>query len=147
MITVKNVNRKIGGYLMAMFLLMGIAALASTSAQAQYPRNDPYRRDDRYGDRRYGQTNVYEIARQQGFSYGMNAGAADAQRGQSYSPQRSRYWRNADTGYNSYYGNRGQYMQVYRNAFAQGYREGYMRYGGNDRRSNNGRWGNRQWPY
>jgi len=143
---VKNVNKKIGGYLMAMFLLVGIAALANTTAQAQYPRYDPYRRDDRYRDRRYDQTNVYEIARQQGYSYGMNVGAADAQRGQSYSPQRSRYWKNADAGYNSYYGNRGQYKQVFRNAFAQGYREGYMRYGDN-RRSNNGRWGNRQWPY
>ena len=147
--TLNKVYKKVGGYLVAMFLLVGIVALANTTAQAQYRRDDPYRRDDRYGNRRYdpyNQNNVYEIARQQGYSYGMNVGAADAQRGQSYNPQRSRYFRNADAGFNSYYGNRGQYKQVFRNAFVQGYREGYMRYGGYDRRSNNGRWGNGRWP-
>jgi hypothetical protein len=71
----------------------------------------------------------------------MNVGAADAQRGQSYNPQRSRYWRNATEGYNSYYGNKGQYKQVFRAAFEQGYREGFQRYGYNRR----GRWDNR-WP-
>jgi hypothetical protein len=148
--TVKNVNKRIGGYLVAMLLLVGIAALAGTTAQAQYPNYDPYRRDDRYRNRRYdpyNQRNVYEIARQQGYSYGMNVGAADAQRGQSYSPQRSRYFKSADAGYNSYYGNKGQYKQVFRNAFGQGYREGYLRYGGYDRRRNNGRWGNGRWPW
>jgi hypothetical protein len=151
LLTVRNVNKKIGGYLMAMLLLVGIAALASSTAQAQYPYGyDPYRRDDRYRNRRYdpyNQNNIYQIAQQQGYSYGMNVGAADAQRGQSYNPQRSRYFRNANSGYNSYYGNRGQYQQVFRNAFVQGYREGYMRYGGYDRRSNNGRWGNGRWPW
>ena len=84
----------------------------------------------------------HENARQQGYSYGMNVGAADAQRGQSFDPQRSRYWRNATEGYNSSYGNRGQYKQVFRDAFEQGYREGFQRYGGNRR---GGRWDNR-WP-
>ena len=147
----KNVNKKIGGYLMAMFLLVGIAALANTTAQAQYRQYDPYRRNDPYGNRQYGnrrydQNNGYEAARQQGYSYGMNVGSADAQRGQSFDPQRSRYFRNADAGFNSYYGNKGQYKQVFRDAFVQGYREGYSRYGGNNRRNNNGRWGNGRWP-
>ena len=66
----------------------------------------------------------------------MNVGAADAQRGQSYDPQRSRYWRNATEGYDSSYGNKGQYKQVFRDAFEQGYREGFQRYAYN-RRSNN----------
>ena len=43
--------------------------------------------------------------------------------------------------YNSYYGNRGQYRQVFRDAFLQGYREGFQRFAYNRR----GRWGNR-WP-
>ena len=137
-------SKKIGGYLLALFLLFGIITVASSSAQAQYPwgndrdrdrRDERYRRDDRY------RNNSYQIARQQGYSYGMNVGAADAQRGQSYNPQRSRYWRNATEGYNSYYGNRGQYKQVFRNAFEQGYRDGFQRFA-YDRR---GRWGNR-WP-
>ena len=167
-------SKKLGGYLLALFLIIGFATIASTSVQAQYPwgrdrdyrddryrrdrdyrddryrrdrdyRNDRYRRDrdyDRYGRGRYGYG--YETARQQGYSYGVNVGAADAQRGQSYNPQRSRYWRNATEGYSSSYGNKGRYKQVFRDAFEQGYRDGWQRYGYN-RGRNNGRWG-RIWP-
>jgi hypothetical protein len=137
-------SKNIGGYLLAFFLLFGVLTVASSSAQAQWRDRDRDRRDDRYGrrDERYrNNNNGYEIARQQGYSYGMNVGAADGQRGQSYDPQRSRYWRNATEGYNSYYGNRDQYRQVFRSAFEQGYREGFQRYASN-RRS---RWGIR-WP-
>src|ERR1041385_1786786 len=126
-------SSKIGGYLLAFFLLFGVLTVASSSAQAQWRDRDRDRRDDRwdrrdrddrYRDDRYRNRNYnngYEIARQQGYSYGMNVGAADAQRGQSYNPQRSKYWRNASEGYNGYYGNRDQYKQVFRNAFEQGY--------------------------
>jgi len=142
-------SKNIGGYLLAFFLLFGILTVASSSAQAQWDRDrdrrddrrdrrDDRYRDDRYRDRNYG----YQQARQQGYSYGMNVGAADAQRGQSYSPQRSRYWKNGTEGYNSSYGNRGQYKQVFRDGFEQGYREGFQRYASNNRR---GRWDNR-WP-
>ena len=151
-------SKKIGGYLLAFFLLFGIITVASSSAQAQYPwgnerdrrerrdRDDRYNRDrdDRYNrdrDDRYRDRYGYQAARQQGYSYGMNVGAADAQRGQSYNPQRSRYWKNATEGYSSSYGNKGQYKQVFRDAFEQGYRDGFQRFA-YDRR---GRWGNR-WP-
>jgi hypothetical protein len=138
-------SNKIGGYLLAVFLLFGILTVVSSSAQAQWRDRDQDRRDDRWGrrddrnrDRNYG----YENARQQGYSWGMNVGSSDAQRGQNYDPQRSRYWRNGSEGYNSSYGNRGQYKQVFRDAFEQGYREGFQRYGGNRR---GGRRDNR-WP-
>lgn len=141
-------NKKLGGYILALFLILGFTTIASTRVQAQYPgsyeRRDRDRdRDDRYRDNRRNDRYNYETARQQGYSYGMNVGAADAQRGQSYDPQRSRYWKNATEGYNSSYGNKGQYKQIFRSAFEQGYREGFQRYGGNRR---NGRWNNR-WPY
>jgi hypothetical protein len=137
---------KTGGYLLAFFLLFGIlVTVASSTAQAQYrDRNDRYGNDryrrDRDWDYRNRQSG-FQVARQQGYSYGMNVGAADAQRGQSYNPQRSRYYRDGTQGYNSYYGNRGQYRQVFRDAFLQGYREGFQRFAYNRR----GRWGNR-WP-
>ena len=136
-------SKKVGGYILALFLIFGFTAIASTTAQAQWRnRDDRYRRDRDYRDDRYGRGNYgFETARQQGYSYGMSVGAGDAQRGQSYNPRRSRYWRNATEGYNSYYGNKGQYKQVFRDAFEQGYREGYQRYAYNRR----GRWGNR-WP-
>jgi hypothetical protein len=140
-------SKKLGGYFLAFFLLFGLITVASSSAQAQYPwgydrdrRDDRYsrdRRDDRYRDR----YNGYQVARQQGYSWGMNVGAADAQRGQSYSPQRSRYYRNATQGYDSSYGSKGQYKQVFRDAFEQGYRDGFQRFANNRR----GRWDNR-WP-
>jgi len=154
--------KKIGGYLLAFFLLFGTIAVASSSAQAQYPwgyqrdrdyrrdrdrdyrrdRDDRYdRRNDRYGNRGYGYG--YENARQQGYSYGMNVGAADAQRGQSYNPQRSHYWKDATAGYSSNYGNRGEYRQVFRSAFEQGYRDGFQRYGGYNRGRRGGIFGNR----
>lgn len=130
-------SKKTGGYLLAFFLLFGIITVASSSAQAQWG-NDRYRRDDRYGRGRDNRQNGFQIARQQGYSYGMNVGAADAQRGQSYNPQRSRYYRDGSQGYSSYYGNRGQYRQVFRNAFLQGYREGFQRFAYN--RRNGRRW-------
>ena len=151
-------SKKIGGYLLAFFLLFGVVTVASSTAQAQWRDNDQYRRDrrdrddryrddryrdDRYRNDRYGDRyNSYQIARQQGYSYGMSVGAADAQRGQSFDPQRSRYYRNATEGYNSAYGNKGQYKQLFRSAFEQGYREGFQRYASNRR---GGRWDNR-WP-
>ena len=149
-------SKKIGGYLLAFFLLFGTIAVASFSAQAQYPqypqypRDRDYRRDrDRDRDDRYDRRNGrygnygYENARQQGYSYGLNVGASDAQRGNSYNPQRSHYWRNATEGYNSNYGNKNQYKQVFRSAFEQGYRDGYQRYGGYNRGRRGGIFGNR----
>ena len=130
--------KKTSGYLLAIFLLFGFITVASSTAQAQYRRDRDWdresRREDRY-ERRYG----LQVARERGFSYGMTVGAADAQRNRSYSPQRSRYWRDGLEGYNRDFENRGQYRQVFRNAFEQGYREGYQRYAYNRR----GRWG---WP-
>jgi hypothetical protein len=160
-------NKKLGGYLLAFFLLLGVASVASTTAQAQYPwgygqdqrdRDDRYRRNrddqyrnDQYRNDRYGRNGYdqYQIARQEGYQTGVSTGASDAQRGQNFNPQRSHFWKNGNSGYNSSYGNRGQYKQVFRDAFVQGYREGYSRYGGGNRRGNNGRWGNGngRWPW
>ena len=143
-------SKKIGGYLLAFFLLFGIITVASSSTQAQWrrDRDDRYERrdrDDRYDRRndRYGYGYGYEQARQQGYSYGLNVGAADAQRGQSYNPQRSKYWRNPER-YSSSSGYRGQNQQVFRSAFEQGYREGFQRYGYNRRGNRGGVFG---WPW
>ena len=148
-------SKKLGGYILALFLILGFTAIASSNVQAQWrdrDRDDRYQRDRDYRNRDYrngrnGYGYGYENARQQGYSYGMNVGAADAQRGQSFNPQRSHYWKDGDAGYNSSYGNRGQYRQIFRSAFEQGYREGYQQYGGRgryDRRNN--RIG-RIWPW
>lgn len=130
-------SKKIGGALLAFFLLFGIITVASSTAQAQWGRDryygDRYRRNRDWDNRR-----ALQIARQQGYSYGMNVGAADAQRGQRFNPQRSRYYRNPRLGYNSSF-DRGVYRQVFRSAFLQGYRDGYQRFAYRRDR----RWGNR----
>jgi hypothetical protein len=104
----------------------------------------------RYG--RYGQSgrggygnynNIYQVAQQQGYQDGLYTGSNDAQRGQSYNPQRSHYYRNANSGYNSSYGNRGQYQQAYRQGFLQGYQQGFQQYGGYNRNGNY----SRRWPW
>ena len=140
-----NYSSKVGGYILALFLILGFTAIASTTAQAQWrDRDDRYRRDRDYRYDRYRRSNYgFDVARQQGYSYGMNVGAADAQRRQSYNPQRSRYWRNATEGYSSSFGNKGQYKQVFRNAFEQGYRDGWQRFAGYGR--DRDRWG--RWRY
>jgi hypothetical protein len=148
-------SKKIGGYLLAFFLLFGILTVASSDAQAQWTwgrdrdRDRRERRDDRREDR-YERRQGLQVARDRGYSYGMSVGASDAQRRQSYSPQRSRYWRNATEGYDNDFGNKGQYKQVFRNAFEQGYREGYQRFAYDNRRYDNRRYDNRRydnrWP-
>lgn len=135
-------SKKLGGHLLAFFLLFGVITVASSTAQAQWgrDRDDRYRRDERYRDRsdrfrrnrdwddRYRSQAALQTARQQGYSFGMNVGAADAQRGQSFNPQRSRYYQNPNLGYGSSIGNSGVFRQVFRDAFVQGYRDGYQRY-------------------
>lgn len=111
-----------------------------------YRRDDRYRRNGDYGTYRGrnggyggngGYNNIYRMAQQRGYQDGVYTGSNDAQRGQSYNPQRSRYYKNATDGYNSSYGNKDAYKQAYRNGFLQGYEQGFRQYDGynNNRRS------------
>jgi hypothetical protein len=163
-----HLKGKVGGFLLALSVMLGIALASGTTAQAQY-RNDQGgqnrgdrdwrrnrnrdrdrdrdrdRRDDRYGrNGQYGNNggyggygnnggynNGYRIEQDQGYQAGLNTGTSDAQRGQSYNPQRSHYYKNASS-------------QAFRQGFLQGYDQGFRQYGGynNDgryrRRSNIG---------
>ena len=175
---------KIGGLILAFFVVIGITAISSSTAQAQwrrednqdrnrdYQRNRDYRRDeaqrrdrnqrdDRYREDRYrrngyynrsgnsgvyGQSGGYGVYRgnagygnygsqasiNEGYQAGISTGASDAQRGQSYNPQRSHYYRNPPNSYGS--------QQGFREGFVRGYAEGYQRYGGYNRGRNTGSW-------
>jgi hypothetical protein len=68
-----------------------------------------------YNNGGYGNGN--QVALSQGYQYGLNTGASDAQRGQSFSPQRSHYYQQASS-------------QAFRNGFVQGYNAGYRQYAG-----------------
>ncbi len=119
-------KKTLGGALVALAVVIGIIATTSTTADAQWRRNGGY-----------GGYNNQEA--QQGYQYGVNTGASDGQRGQSYNPQRSHYYQNATYGYSSSYGNKNGYKEAYRDGFLRGYQEGYRRYGGYNRGRNNGR--------
>ena len=97
-------KKRFGGAVIALAFVFGIIATASTTADAQW------------SNRSYGGYNNQQL--QQGFQYGVSTGASDAQRRQSYSPQRSRYYRDAST-------------QAFREGFVRGYDQGYRQYAGN----------------
>ena len=96
----------------------------------QYGRNDGYRNDGYYGNNRgYGNNGGYDQAElNSGYQQGLQTGASDGQRRQSYDPQRSRHFKNAAN-------------QAFREGFVRGYDEGYRQYasnGGYNNGSNNG---------
>ena len=97
-------KKRFGGALIALAFVFGIIATASTTVNAQWT------------NRSYGGYNNQAV--QQGFQYGVNTGASDAQRRQTYSPQRSRYYRDAPN-------------QAFRDGFVRGYDQGYRQYAGN----------------
>lgn len=94
-----------------------------------YPGNNNGRYGNgRYDNRRYGtySSNNYELNR--GYQQGLSTGSSDARRGQSYNPQRSRYYRNPSS-------------YEFREGFVRGYDQGYRQYAGYNNgyyRSNNG---------
>ena len=71
-----------------------------------------------------GYGNGSQVEANQGYQNGLSTGASDAQRNQSYSPQRSHFWKNASP--------------AFRSGFEQGYAQGYRQYAGNG----NGGYGN-----
>jgi len=154
-------RNKIGRILLVLSFLMSIGLASSAAVQAQWPwernqgrRNDDYRRDrdyrrdDRYGRNR-GYDNIVQVAVNQGFQDGTYTGSRDAQRGQSYNPQRSHFYRNGhgDNGGYGRYGNSYQYQQAYRNGFLRGYDQGFRRNGGYNNRRGNGNYGRFPFPW
>jgi hypothetical protein len=87
--------------------------------------NGRYRNDGYYGNNGYyGSNNNYELNR--GYQQGLSTGSSDARRGQSYSPERSRHYRNASS-------------QAFLQGFVRGYDQGYRQYAGYN---NNGYYNN-----
>jgi len=86
-----------------------------------YGNYDPYGRNGNNG-----QYDQAELNR--GYQQGIQTGASDGQRNQSYDPQRSRYFKNAST-------------QAFREGFVRGYDQGFRQYATNqqnNQRTTNG---------
>jgi hypothetical protein len=110
---------RLSSALLAVAFVVGILAVASPTAEAQWRNND----DSRY------RNGVSNQEFNQGFQYGANTGASDAQRNQTYSPQRSRYYRNARS-------------QAFQQGFVRGYDQTYRQYARNGGYSNGGVYSN-----
>ena len=76
-----------------------------------------------YGYYQYG-SNAYE----QGYQDGLFTGASDAQRGQSFDPERSHFYKHGAGGFLSIFGGQASYSMAYRDGFLRGYEEGYSNY-------------------
>jgi hypothetical protein len=121
------------------FSAVSLAALLllTTIAYAQYGDN---RREDRRDDQRgygYGY-DVADRARESGYRDGFRAGVEDRDRRARFNYRDNRDWKSADNGYNRSFGPKGRYKQFYRDAYAQGYEDGYY---SRNRWGNNGVWG------
>lgn len=149
-----NLQRRIKGLGIAFSLMFGFVLMSAVSASAQYypqdnqqnrqddrrdrarERRDDYNRnrdnDRRNNDGYYGNNGNYggygngsNVARQEGYRDGLAAGRDDARDGERYKPQNHSDYKKGTDGYNSRYGNKGQYKQIYRDAFMQGYNQAY----------------------
>jgi hypothetical protein len=96
-------KKALSGATIALAFVFGIIATTGIRADAQWQR---------------GNAGYNNQQQQQGYQYGVSTGASDAQNRQSYSPQRSHYYRDASS-------------QVFRDGFVRGYDQGFRQYAGN----------------
>ena len=133
--------KRIGGLILAVLMLSGVAFVSPSTAEAQtrrrvivvrsYPRfyrpyrsfwGYPYGYDYRYSQYVFSST---DSAANHGYEQGFKTGREDGKKAKSFSPDRSHYFQEAGFG---------NFGEVYRVAFSRGYQEGY-RVGSNDRAS------------
>jgi hypothetical protein len=131
----KNSLHRFGGFILATFIVFGVAIMSSTAVQAQgrfhgggfhtrvfigprFGYGYPYWYGYGYP---YGYYSQYvfgdsEGANAQGYHDGLKTGSNDAHRRQSYDPERSHYFK--DAGF-------GNFAQDYRQGFSRGYAAGF----------------------
>ena len=66
-----------------------------------------------------------EVAPSTGYRDGLEKGRNDALQGKSFNLERHDFYRDADHGFRSSFGNKENYKQQYREGFRRGYQEGY----------------------
>ena len=134
--------RRLGGLVLTVLMLFGIAFVSSSDAQAQgrrrrvvivrpiyrpwgfgyrnwwgYPYGWGYDPWSPYGSmyRQYVFDNSDEAVNK-GYEHGFKTGKSDGKKDKSYDPQRSHYYKEAGFG---------NFAEVYRSGFSRGYQEGY----------------------
>ncbi len=130
-----KLSRTIGGFILSLSLLFVTGTMSRMTVHAQY-------RDQDRDDRSYDYNRIARVAQNRGYEEGLNVGANDARDGLSYSPQRSRVFRDTMDNTSEMSSERAQvFRRSYREGFMRGYQEGY------ERNSNNGRRRPRWWPW
>lgn len=131
----RSLLRRLIGLILTALMLTSILLLAGTTAGAQSrtqrrvvivrpirqfhdPFWRPFNRFDRLDYYRYRQYvfSNSEKAYDQGYNDGLKTGQKDGRKGKTYNPERSHYYH--DAGF-------GNYAEVYRSGFSEGYRRGY----------------------
>jgi len=151
-----KMKNKIAGTLFAIALLFGVGLAANVTVEAQYPndryqrnrdnrdyrdqrrrdrdndwRNNNWRRgryNDGYPDLGGGSANFRQTALNAGFNEGLKAGRDDRRRGRGYEYRDESAFQRATKDYSSRLGDRGIYQTYFRQAFANGYADGYSGY-------------------
>jgi len=80
-----------------------------------------YRNDRDYRDVR----RVRDLAFDNGYADGLEKGRDDAQDRRNFDPTRHKWYRSGDRHYESRYGSRSQYENIYRDGFRSGYEAAY----------------------
>ena len=91
------------------------------SSQANYWRhelNEAY--EECRGFREYG-----DVAFDNGFRDGTNAGSKDLRQGKYYKPERHDSYEDGDRGYHDFYGDKNSYKIRYREGFLRGYQKAF----------------------
>jgi hypothetical protein len=103
------------------------------------PRDYPGRPypQGRYPSNSRGEYRYQSIAFDNGYNDGLEKGREDSRDRDSYDPNRHSRYRSADRGYESRYGSKDAYRQIYRDGFEAGYDDAYRRLNG-DRSNRNG---------
>ena len=146
-------KNKITGTLFAIALLFGIGLAANVvTVEAQYS-NDRYQRNRDYREQRRrdrdndwrnnnwrrgryndgypdlgSSPNARQTALNAGFNEGLKAGRDDRRRGRGYEFRDESAFQRATKDYNSRFGDRRIYQIYFREAFANGYADGYSGY-------------------
>ena len=137
-------RNKVAGTLFASALLFGIGFSATGTAQAQYPQSDRYRRDRDYQDQRYrdwrgrrtndgypnlgGSFDLRQTALNAGYNEGMKDGRNDRRSGRPYEFRDESDFQRASKDFSSRMGDLGLYKTYFRQAFVNGYADGYRGY-------------------
>ena len=110
---------------MVSWIRMALLGAAVSLAFGSVAWGQAWVRYDDY-DRYYYHDEAREHGFQNGYRDGLDTGANDGRRGQSYDPESSHFYRHGDYGFSSILGARDAYKRAYRDGFLRGYQEGYQ---------------------